>query len=60
MDMKNRKEVIKTYYPGIKAMYERDYPLKDIAAYFGISLGTVYNAITIMGLPKRVLSKKRH
>lgn len=56
MDMKSRKELIKSYYPGIKVMYEHGYPLKDIAAYFSISLSSVCNAITIMGLPKRVSS----
>lgn len=51
--MKKPKKEVKKHYPLIKEMYEKGIESKEIAEFFGVSIGSIYNAISNMGISLR-------
>lgn len=51
------KKNIKQHYTEIKEMYEKGCPIAEISKTFDIGKDAIYNAISIMGISKRVKAK---
>ena len=47
------KKEVKKHYPLIKEMYEKGIESKEIAEFLGVSKGSIYNAISSMGISAR-------
>lgn len=51
--MNKPKKEVKKHYPLIKEMYEKGRSSKEIAEFLGVSIGSIYNAISNMGISLR-------